>query len=213
MKEENQDQEQEEKKEGESSEGAVWYEVEYSGGKSAQTLVGVCEEGVEEKLLNPEVPKFIQVKQVVYFSKITQKYELYPEWNSKWSDEILINTENIITIRKLNPESNILEMEEGFKGEFNAVSEKEVVSIALSSTVYDESKEAVFGKITALIKEKELKVMVSKEGLITSQSLLKDQEFMLSSFGEVIVRKEVKGDVIEEVLGEVNGFLEGLKEE
>lgn len=183
-----------------------WYDVEYSGGKSSKNITGQSNLNLDELLNMPEPPKFIKIENVSYYSKLSKKYELFDNWDSKWENEIWINTSSIISIRKIkdNLYSNPSE------GEWNAFSDKFGFSIILSKK-FTESlglnySEAFLTELKDIV-EKKSKLAIYGNIKITVQSLLPENELIIHQFGNVVLRKKVHGDIKSGIRNEIEKYL------
>jgi len=172
-----------------------WYDIEYSGGKSSKNITGQSSLDLDKILNTPDPPKFIKIENISYYSELSKKYELYEKWDSKWENEIWVNTASIISIRKIkdNLHSN------PSIGEWNAFSDKVGFSIILSKkfvdSMGDEYENYFLKKINQLTNEKTKHLTFAGNININIQELLDENEFIVNQFGNTIIRKKEDGEI------------------
>lgn len=190
-----------------------WYEVEYSGGKSKSDIKGTFEGDLEEVLLSNNPPRFIKLKNVSYFSRISYKFELYEKWHSEWSNEILIKTASIITVRPIKGDL----LTEKYRGEIHAPSKDSSIGIMISSAFADSHRELVEEtlkpQIEELLSNMSPHIGPSRGNLVVELDLLKHDEFILKSFGRKVKRKVNPDTLVQELIQEVQKLFPHHREE
>jgi len=177
-----------------------WYDVEYSGGKSSTSMTGQSALNLDEVLNTPDPPKFIKLENISYRSKLSERYELYEKWDSKWENEIWINTSSIISIRTIKDDLT----SNPSVGEWNAFSDKTGFSIMISKRLVDTMGNDQYREfqndIDKLIREKAPQYNFMGGAKINVQELLDENEFIITQFGNTMIRKKVAGKVAEEIM-------------
>jgi len=180
-----------------------WYEVEYLGGKSKSDIKGTYAGDLEEVLLSNNPPRFIKLENVSYFSRISYKFELYERWHSEWSNEILIKTASIISVRPIKGDL----LTEKYRGEIHAPSKDTSIGIMISSAFADAYRSAVEEilkpKIEELFSEAGPHFGPSRGSFVVELDLLKADEFMIKSFGRKVKRQSNPDQLVQEIIEEV----------
>ena len=181
-----------------------WYDVEYAGGKSSSSFVGQTDDDLNQLLNNPNPPKFIRLQNISYRSKLSGRYELYDKWDSKFENEVLINTSSIIAARRLKDDLPA----NPITGEWNAFSDKVGLSIVIANAYADSLGRDAFDhfrqQVNKLVAEKAKHFLTNGPLLINIQELLPIDEFIVNQYGTTILRKKVEGDLAAEVMQFLN---------
>lgn len=184
-----------------------WFEIEYSGGGNSKRINGQTEMNLDEVLNTANPPKFIKVHNIAYNSKITNKYELFDKWDSKWSNEMWINTDSIIAIRANSDDL----LTSTSTGEWNAFSERNPLTILISKQLADDNRkeyEDVFLKaIDELAAKAGNTAFYGKEIQVFEQQLLPPNEFIIVQYGREVLRKTVTGDIKLSIIAHVQDYL------
>ena len=175
--------------------------IEYGKGES---IIGCISFDLEEKIENGDLPKFIKLDKVSYYSNLTSKYELFEEWDSKWENIAFINSNSIHAIRKVK--SNLLG--NSSSGEFNALKQTDPLTIILSTKLVQKNK-TVSEQIFSAIKEISLQLPISyylNGSKIISQDLLQENEFVIASMGAIVTKQVSTLNLVEDIKQELIRF-------
>jgi len=184
-----------------------WYDIEYSTGRSSKSVMGSSGEDIELILNSPNIPKFIKLENVCYFSKITNKYELFDKWDSKWTNEIIIKAETIVSVRKIK--INLLK--DYSIGEIHIASESEPLTLVISDNYLAANKSSIDSSLSPaideIVKKGEALLGIMKYPIkIVGQPLVKENEFLLVSFGNIVFRKQNARDLPKAILKGVKEY-------
>jgi hypothetical protein len=177
-----------------------WYSIEYRGDKSSTSVIGQTDESLEELLNSNSKPFFIKVTNVSYLSKISKKYELYEKWNSKWDNTIWVNTESVISIRRIK--MNLLDKES--TGEWNAFSDNRPFSLIISQQLLAEKGQDFVSQfkesLNSILLDKANYLSVLGEVTLIESNLLLKNEYIITQYGNVLKRGITTSDFKAEVL-------------
>jgi len=183
-----------------------WYDIEYSGGKSSKNVTGQSALDLDEVLNTTDPPKFIKIQNMSYYSKLSEQYELFEKWDSKWENEIWINTSSIISIRKVKDNLH----GHSSTGEWNAFTNKIGASLIISKKLVDsltDKYESVFlEKVHELTRKKYKQLAYLGQLKINTQELLDENEFIFHQHGNIVIRKKVEGDVSTGIINELDKY-------
>lgn len=189
-----------------------WYEIEYSGGGSSKSIIGQANVNLDE-VLNTFDPKFIKIENISYYSKLSEKYELFEKWDSKWENEMWINTSRIISIRKIKGDL----LSHASIGEWTAFLDKTPFSIIVSKQFADsnrsEFENTFLNSIEQLISENSNHFNFYGSPRMIEQELLSQNEFIITQYGNVVIRKKVNGNIGNEILAELIDYFSKSNQE
>lgn len=178
----------------------IWYEIEYINSKNTTTIIETYNTDLENILNLDNLPRFIKIENYSYYSELTNKYELYKNWDSKSSNEIIINTINIITIKKLN--GNLLI--DKTKGEINSYFKSDPLNIIFSTDFFNENYVKIKNELLPkLIEISKLDHQIRYNNLpfkINDLDIIPKNHVIIISFGECIIKRESENDLISDIL-------------
>jgi hypothetical protein len=178
----------------------TWYEIEYINSQGTSSIKGTHETDLEDILSQDNLPRFIKIENYVYYSELTNKYELYSNWDSKSSNEILINTLNIITVKRLK--GNLLT--DQIKGEINSYFKSDPLNIIISTTFYKENSARIQNELLPKLKDiSKLDHQLRYNNLpfkVNDLEIIPNNQVIINSYGECIIKRESKNDLISDVL-------------
>jgi hypothetical protein len=178
----------------------TWYEIEYINSKGTTSITGTYKTDLEALLILDNLPRFLKIENYSYYSELTNKYELYSNWDSKSSNEIIINTLNIITVKRLN--GNLLS--DKIKGEINSYFKSDPLNIIISTDFYKENTARIQNELLPKLKEiSKLDHQLRYNNLsfkINDLKIIPNNQVIIISFGEYIIKRESKSDLISDIL-------------
>ncbi len=186
-----------------------WYRIDYTSGGPIESATGTYNVNLDAVINSDACPKFIKLENHSYYSKLSGKYELFDKWDSKYANEILIRTDTIVSVRKLEPE--LLDRKHG--GEWDAISQRDAFCIMVSPDFLSVNKEVIqdelLPELQALLEESGSRLAHSSGGIkCKAQTLLNDDEYVITSFGEIILRRKTNKDLLNAILSDTELYLE-----